>query len=154
MSIYYDKIRIENGKTKDLHRYIMEKHIGKKLRTNQIVHHINGDIHDNRIENLQIMSRRDHARLHLCNRIVPEHQKDKMRLASAGKAKPYIRTVSDDQMRQALIFYGQGMRKREIEDKCGFDMGTLYAMMRGIGARYRELETEIKGAVEKRVSLR
>ena len=47
-----------------IHRAMMEEKIGRKLNPNEIVHHINGNKTDNRIENLQIMSKSDHARLH------------------------------------------------------------------------------------------
>ena len=48
------------------HRLIMEKHIGRYLSPSEVVHHINRDRKDNRIENLvlfetQIAHRRYHA---------------------------------------------------------------------------------------------
>jgi len=46
------------------HRKVMEDHIGRKLNRNEHVHHINGDKKDNRIDNLQIVSPSQHAKLH------------------------------------------------------------------------------------------
>lgn len=57
-------IRI-NGEYIPEHRLIMEKHIGRKLESSEIVHHINKDLTDNRIENLELLKdQSEHASIH------------------------------------------------------------------------------------------
>jgi predicted RNA-binding Zn-ribbon protein involved in translation (DUF1610 family) len=46
------------------HRIVMENHLKRLLDKNEVVHHLNGNKHDNRLENLEIHSNAEHARLH------------------------------------------------------------------------------------------
>lgn len=50
------------------HRLIVERDIGRLLRCDEVVHHINEDPKDNRIENLQVMSDSEHKSHHAKNR--------------------------------------------------------------------------------------
>lgn len=48
------------------HRLVARELVGGRvLRADEHVHHINGDRHDNRVENLQILSSEEHSRLHM-----------------------------------------------------------------------------------------
>jgi len=50
------------------HRLVMANYLGRYLFDGEIVHHINGDRTDNRIENLSIMTVPEHVRLHHCGK--------------------------------------------------------------------------------------
>lgn len=52
------------------HRIVMENHLNRLLTQDEIVHHINEIKKDNRVENLQVMSRSEHGKLH-----APERKK-------------------------------------------------------------------------------
>ncbi|KKN65861.1 hypothetical protein LCGC14_0477970 [marine sediment metagenome] len=53
----------KKGKTVLKHRLIWEEHYGK-IPNGKIIHHINRERKDNRIENLQMVSRGEHTKLH------------------------------------------------------------------------------------------
>lgn len=53
-----------NGRRMDEHRFLMEQAIGRKLGRFEFVHHINGDKRDNRMENLVVVSPKQHALEH------------------------------------------------------------------------------------------
>jgi hypothetical protein len=46
------------------HRVVAEQMLGRPIIRGEIVHHLNGDKHDNRPENLQVMTQSEHLKVH------------------------------------------------------------------------------------------
>lgn len=60
----YYEITVGGNKGRPLHDVIMEVHIGRRLKEDEVVHHKNGIRTDNEIINLELMTRSEHSGIH------------------------------------------------------------------------------------------
>ena len=103
---WLDKGRVKiktAGKNTLLHRYIMEQHLGRKLDPKEVVHHVNGDPQDNRIENLCVISPSIHSVHHNTGRILSESARANMR--EGAKKRPPRSAESKRKTSDALRAY-------------------------------------------------
>lgn len=82
---YRTKLLFDGGKKRRAHRVIMERLIGRPLDAGEHVHHEDKNPLNNDPENLKLMSRADHERLH-----GDERQKYPDQKNCAVCAKPFI----------------------------------------------------------------
>ena len=69
-----------------LHRYIVEKYLGRKLSENECVHHCNENKLCNKIWNLEILMHGEHTTHHSKNRRVSKETRLKISMANTGRA--------------------------------------------------------------------
>ena len=60
----YVEITMGDNKGRSQHVVVIEEYVGRRLFANECVHHINGIRDDNRLENLELMTRSEHASHH------------------------------------------------------------------------------------------
>lgn len=84
MKARYRKIRV-NGKQVNLARYTLEQKIGRPLEKFEYVHHVNGNKLDDRPENLELVTPKDHAIIHNAGKRLPDSTKDKISKANKGR---------------------------------------------------------------------
>jgi len=110
---YYKAVKID-GEKRDLHRVIAEQRLGRKLKPNEVVHHIDGDKLNNDPDNLCVMTRGEHARLHLKGKPISEEQKRRLSEYHKGKPNYHCRTLSRKKVFEILSLLDQKIPTRKI----------------------------------------
>jgi len=105
-----------NGEKRDIHRIVMEEYLGRPLTSDEVVHHINENTFDNRIENLALMSASEHNKLHRRN----------------AAPRTDIRKLSSEQVRCARQLYKEGLSSRKIAAMYGVGKQVILYIIKGV----------------------
>ena len=87
-----------------LHRLIMAKQLGCGIPSNYSVHHINENPLDNRVENLELLKREEHIRLHLVGQKQSDIHKRNHSLAISNSGIRNVIKVNDNTCKQGFYW--------------------------------------------------
>ena len=119
-----------NGKRKPAHVVLTEEFLGRPLRENEVVHHINGEKDDNRLANLQVMDRAEHTRLHASG--VTPNAETLEKLSRSHKGKPSAnRKLTEEQVRGIAEMLRDGISARKIAEKFPVSVPSIVSIRDG-----------------------
>jgi hypothetical protein len=110
------------GKHLPVHRLLMMYVKNKKVFTNNVVHHIDENVLNARLSNLQIMNHGEHARYHNKGKAKTQQTKEKLSLALRGKPTGYKINLDDAQIRRK---YEDGYSLRKLAAEYKVDRSTI-----------------------------
>jgi hypothetical protein len=115
----------------------MEQYLGRKLKSNEVVHHIDGDKFNNDLSNLQLMTREEHSRLHQIGKEVSIETKNKLSEIQKGKAKKKCSKLSDDEVLEIKkLLEDNDLSHRKIAKQFSVNHTTIDNLAKGITLSY------------------
>ena len=87
MHARYHKTRV-NGQQMNVARYLLEQMIGRPLKHDEFAHHVNGNKLDDRLDNVELVTPKQHSRIHNLGRPLSEETKRKQSESHLGLRFP------------------------------------------------------------------
>ena len=128
--------------TKDEHRIIMENYLGRKLDRNEVVHHVNENKKDNRIENLEVMTLSNHSRKHRIGKKMSMETKNKLKEINLHKPKYSCRRKTKEDIINIVNKYKELRNYREVDRYFNFSNKTTRDII--VGEIYHDYQPMIK----------
>lgn len=99
------------------HRFLMEEEIERYLTKNEVVHHINGIVDDNRIENFKLMTGFNHRSFHKTGSKHKEESKQKTKetMRKRWQEGKFKERVLPDVSGENNPMYGRKPTQKQIE---------------------------------------
>lgn len=132
----------KNGQIME-HRVVMEIHLGRYLKSDEVVHHMNHVKHDNRISNLEVLDHAEHTTLHHTGVKFSEERKEKIRQRAAERFKDRKQHPSyKDVDKEVEELYQAGHMPTAIGRRLGITKGTVYNKLRYLGITKEEITND------------
>jgi hypothetical protein len=139
MKSRYKRIKLPDGSTRDEHRLVMEKFLFRKLSRYEVVHHINEDRFDNRIENLEVMTLAEHTSLHNQGRPKNIEAAEKSSATQRGKRRANS-VLSDKTVREIKNLRADGNGPTAIAKMYAIHKSTVIDIVKG--RRYNHVPSD------------
>lgn len=107
----YKKIKLKDGSTIDEHRLIWMEYYGG-IPDGYVVHHKDEDGFNNDINNLELMTRKEHARYHMKGKKLPKKHRNNIALSLMNNGNRKFFT--DEEVREIRRLKLEGLSNRKI----------------------------------------
>lgn len=128
----YKAIKI-NGVKHNYHRWLMEQKLGRKLDSNEVVHHVNEDKQDNDVSNLCLMSRSEHAKLHAKPPYFSDYARERYREVASNQPAHNRKLTEEDveYIKKTYIPRDRTYGARALARKYGVGHTSILKIMQG-----------------------